>query len=176
MNERYSDLGTSKQMQMKNRILLGDARGGDKKTYVVSNLDILYDNGLIDDFQREAGNRYWAWRTTARGVLGYTENRIYRESVDESNIAENETETEDGVIWEMFNIVLKSASKQCVDIVDACCNDADKDMPLAIIQAHRGNLSIFALALDEMDRALSAAPKEFEKRCAEAKNNIDAAV
>jgi hypothetical protein len=173
MNERYSDLGTPKQMQMRNRVLLGEERGGVKKAYVVSNLDILFDNELIDDFQRETGKIYWGWRTIARRRQGYAENPAYEETAYESEMQSDHTETEDGIIWEMFNILTGGMPKMYLDTIDACCNEADKDMPLLIIQAFNGNLNIFSHALDQLDKCIHTARSEFEKRCENVKNNVD---
>lgn len=177
MSEKYSDLGTKKQMQMRNRVLLGDERGGVKRAYVVSNLDILFDNELIDNYHREAGKTYWAWRTIARKRQGYAENPAYEESTGgEECQPVDDSETEVGAVWELFTILTGLINPQYLEIIDACCCEADKDMSLLIIQIYSNNLAVFADAFTALDKGMMRAREIFEKRCEDVKNGVDRAL
>lgn len=170
--QRYSDYGTPKQAQMKNRIVLGDERGGRKRAYVLSNMDVIrdFDKDIIDDIQIEAGKTYWSWRDISGKEQGYGESPAYADRVDDPENflavdSSDESETAPGAVREQFIILCGLMAPDYLRVINACCSDADEENPMRIIQAFQLNgLCLITFAFEALEKNMPKARKIFEQR------------
>jgi hypothetical protein len=174
MNERYSDYGTPQQATMLNRTILGDERGGRKRAYVKTNMDIIHEEtqGYSDHIPKftqlhiDAGLTYMRWRAIARRAMGFGEGAAYGDSVYNEDDAPTPppNETKDGEAEEKFIILDGLIHPDFRGIINACCEDADPKNPLLIIQAFRGNVLCCIYAFDHLDKKIHEARRIFEQR------------
>jgi hypothetical protein len=166
MNERYSDFGTSEQIAKGDRIMLGDERGGVKKTYAKSMLDVLVDNDIINDVQKQYGEAYWRMKEIAFPMLAIVNNPIYDALVHMPEIEsrmEDLSVSEDGAITEIYIILNGKLIPPYQMVLNACCVQVIECMPLVVIQACGENL--IRQAFEALERLHPVASREFENRC-----------
>lgn len=164
MNERHSDYGTKEQIQKGGRILLGDERGGVRKAYARNMLDVLRDNDIITDAQKDYGLTYWRMKETAFSFLSITTNPIYGDSLTPEDTAciDSPEKSVDGAMTEIWMILAGALLKRHRDVLNACCHTVIECSPLLIIQTCGENL--LRQVFEELESKLPLASRQFEAR------------
>lgn len=150
--------------------LLGDQRGGNRKYYAMSVLDVLLEEEIITPAQRDYGLTYWRVKDAAFAFLGIAESPMYAETKDDEEEADADEDTdqdatllaEEGRSAEVFMALCRCLQLRHRDVINACCTQACECSPFLVI--HACGEGAIRQAFEALERLLPLAARDAEAR------------